>query len=43
VYNLLTYSAPPVAPETLDAYQLGIKNEFADHRMRVNAAAFYYD
>jgi iron complex outermembrane receptor protein len=43
VYNLLTYSAPAVAPETLDAYQLGIKTEFADHRMRVNAAAFYYD
>jgi iron complex outermembrane receptor protein len=43
VYNLLTYSAPPVAPETLDAYQLGIKTEFANHRMRVNAAAFYYD
>jgi iron complex outermembrane recepter protein len=43
VYNLLTYSAPPVAPETLDAYQLGIKTEFADHRMRMNAAAFYYD
>ena len=43
VYNLLTYSAPPVAPETLDAYQFGIKTEFADHRMRVNAAAFYYD
>jgi iron complex outermembrane receptor protein len=43
VYNLLSYSAPPVAPETLDAYQLGIKTEFADHRMRVNAAAFYYD
>jgi iron complex outermembrane receptor protein len=43
VYNLLTYFAPPVAPETLDAYQLGIKTELADHRMRVNAAAFYYD
>jgi iron complex outermembrane recepter protein len=43
VYNLLSYAAPPVSPEGLDAYQLGIKTEFEDHRMRVNAAAFYYD
>jgi iron complex outermembrane receptor protein len=43
VHNLLTYSATPVAPETLDAYQLGIKTEIADHRVRLNAAAFYYN
>lgn len=43
VYNILTYSAAPVNPETLDAYQLGIKTEFDDHRVRVNAAAFYYN
>jgi iron complex outermembrane recepter protein len=43
VYNLLMYSAPPVAPEVLDAYQLGIKTEWADHRVRLNAASFYYN
>ena len=43
VHNLLTSSAPPVAPETLDACQLGIETEFADYRVRVNRAAFYYD
>jgi iron complex outermembrane recepter protein len=43
IYNLVTYGAAPVHPETLDAYQLGVKAEFDDHRMRLNAAAFYYD
>jgi iron complex outermembrane recepter protein len=43
VYNLLSYAAPPVSPEALDAYQLGIKTESADHRVRLNAAAFYYN
>ncbi len=42
VYNFLSYSAAPVAPETLDAYELGIKAELADHRLRVNAETFYY-
>lgn len=42
VYNLLTYAAAPVNPEILDAYQLGVKTEMADHRVRLNAAAFYY-
>src|SRR5262249_51032338 len=43
VYNLTAYAAAPVRPETLDAYQLGLKTELADHRLRLNAAAFYYD
>jgi iron complex outermembrane receptor protein len=43
VYNLNAYAAAPVRPETLDAYQVGLKTELADHRVRLNAAAFYYD
>jgi iron complex outermembrane receptor protein len=43
VYNLLSYAAAPVSPETLDAYQLGIKSELAEHRVRLNAAVFYYN
>jgi iron complex outermembrane recepter protein len=43
VYNLSSYAAPPVNPETLDAYQLGIKSELTDHRLRLNAAAFHYN
>jgi iron complex outermembrane receptor protein len=42
VYNLVTYAAAPVNPEILDAYQLGVKTELAEHRVRLNAAAFYY-
>lgn len=43
VYNLLSYATSPVSPETLDAYQLGIKSELAEHRVRLNAAVFYYN
>ena len=43
LYNSLSYADAPVRPETLDAYQLGVKAEFYDHRMRLNAAGFYYD
>jgi len=43
VYNLLSYAAAPVRPETLDAYQLGVKSEMAAHRVRLNAALFYYN
>jgi iron complex outermembrane recepter protein len=42
VYNLLTYASAPVNPEVLDAYQLGMKTELADRRVRLNAAAFFY-
>ncbi|MCY4282701.1 MAG: TonB-dependent receptor [Gammaproteobacteria bacterium] len=34
---------PTYADETVDAWELGIKTDFADNRVRVNAAAFYYD
>ncbi|MEY2942153.1 MAG: hypothetical protein RLY97_167 [Pseudomonadota bacterium] len=48
VYNLPGYSVsslqplPPVNPEKLDAYTAGFKSEFFDHRLRLNAEAFYY-
>ena len=42
IYNLTSYAAAPVRPETLDAYQLGLKSEFDEHHLRLNAAAFYY-
>jgi iron complex outermembrane recepter protein len=35
-------TATAVLPETLDAYELGLKNELMDRRLRLNAAAFYY-
>ncbi len=42
-YNLSSVSATPFNPETLDAYETGIKSEFLDHRVRLNLAAFYYN
>jgi iron complex outermembrane receptor protein len=29
--------------ETIDAYEIGLKTEFLDNRVRANVAAFYYD
>jgi iron complex outermembrane receptor protein len=35
--------AVAVNPETLDAYEIGLKSEFLQHRLRVNLAGYYYD
>lgn len=42
-FNLNDPTNPPYEPEELDAYQIGIKSELLDRRLRLNAAAFYYD
>ncbi|MBW2368997.1 MAG: TonB-dependent receptor, partial [Deltaproteobacteria bacterium] len=44
----LTTSPPDLSaitfdPEHLTSYELGMKSEFFDHRIRLNAAAFYID
>ena len=36
-------AGPAVKPETLDAYQVGFKSTFFDHRLRINVDGFYYD
>jgi len=33
----------PFLPERLDDYEIGAKQEWLDHRLRLNAAAFFYD
>jgi iron complex outermembrane receptor protein len=49
VYNMLviqpgvTTPPTPVKPEEINAYSAGFKSEFADHRVRLNAEAYYYD
>jgi iron complex outermembrane receptor protein len=35
--------AEELKPETLDAYEVGLKSDLLDHRVRINAAVFYYD
>jgi iron complex outermembrane receptor protein len=42
-YNILSYTSPAVEPEVLDAYQLGVKSEWLDRRVRLNASLFDYD
>lgn len=43
VYNMSGPTAPPVEPEILDAYEVGLKSELFDNTLRLNMAAFYYD
>ena len=47
VYNLPALvpgvENPPVNPEILDSNEIGLKGDFLDGRLRVNAAAFIYD
>jgi len=42
-FDVLTLGSPGYKPEQLDAYEVGVKNEFLDNRVRLNLAAFYYD
>jgi iron complex outermembrane recepter protein len=41
-YAISNLSNPPVAPETLDAYEAGIKSTLFNHALRLNASLFYY-
>ncbi len=31
----------PIAPETVDSWEIGLKSEFLDHRLRLNIVGFY--
>lgn len=42
-YNLNSPGSPSFLPEHLDAYEVGLKSELLDSRVRLNLAAFYYD
>jgi iron complex outermembrane receptor protein len=42
LFNVTDLTAPPIAPETLDAYEAGLKSEFFDHTLRLNGAVFHY-
>jgi iron complex outermembrane receptor protein len=35
--------AETLKPETLDAFEAGLKSDLFDHRVRLNVAAYYYD
>ncbi len=42
-FNILSPADPSYKPETLNAYEVGTKAEFLDHKLRINPALFYYD
>ncbi len=42
-FSLNSPTAPAYDPETLKAFEAGIKSELFDRTVRFNAAAFYYD
>jgi iron complex outermembrane receptor protein len=41
-FNTSVYTQPAVKPEVLDAYEIGLKSEYFDHRFRANLAGYYY-
>ena len=41
-YSLVNFTEPPVKPELLTSYEMGIKSEFIDRHLRVNVSAFDY-
>lgn len=42
-FNYPAAGSQPLNPEILDMFELGMKGEFLDSRMRLNASVFYYD
>lgn len=42
-FNSGTFPASTFKPEKLDAYELGLKSQFLDRRLRLNLAGFYYN
>ncbi len=43
VYNVVNITAAPAQPEKLTSYELGLKTDFYDSRLRLNSSLFYYD
>lgn len=42
-YNSTTFGTPAFDEEIVDNYELGIKSNWLDHRLRINAAVYYYE
>lgn len=42
-FNASTPGSDPFRPETLDAYEIGLKTDLFDRKVRLNLAGFYYD
>ena len=42
-YSLQNPQLPPVKPQYIDAYEVGLKSQLFNRALRLNAAAFHYD
>ncbi len=42
-YNLLFFNPVPTKPEVIDAYEIGLKTDLLDKRVRFNSSLFLYD
>jgi iron complex outermembrane recepter protein len=42
LFNTDVYAQSAVKPEVLDAYEIGLKSEYLDHKFRANLAGYYY-
>jgi iron complex outermembrane receptor protein len=42
-YNTGNAAAPPVQPEKLTAYEVGLKSDWLDGRLQANLSAYWYD
>jgi iron complex outermembrane receptor protein len=42
-FNLVAPTSPGYRPEKIDAYEIGLKSEFFEHRVQLNVAGFYYN
>lgn len=42
-YNIFSPGSPAYKPESLNAYEIGIKSDLLDRRVRLNVAAFDYE
>jgi iron complex outermembrane recepter protein len=42
-YNTFPLDSAPALPETVDAYEIGVKSELFDRRVRLNGALFWND
>ncbi len=42
-YSMSSIFVDPVEPQTIDAYELGLKSQLLENRLRLNLAAYHYD
>lgn len=43
VFNTVALNTAAVEPETIDAFETGLKSDWLDRRLRLNLAAYYYN